>query len=88
MQLKYTYVLAQLGDEYAAVPIDDASQQQHRVVYLNKTGIVIWQGIMDGLDEDGISNRVAEQFKADLSVARKGVHKVIMQLQESGLLMP
>jgi hypothetical protein len=57
-----------------------------RVTKLNELGGLIWFGLRDNEDVEGIINRIREQYDVDRETATNDCLRFIRQLQEIGLL--
>ena len=87
MKLKEGWTLTELAGEYVAVPTGESAKTFSGIVRLNETGRDIWQGLADGLDEDGIAYRLTELYDGiDHDTAKSAVQKVFAKLMKEGLL--
>lgn len=87
MKLKEGWTLTELAGEYVAVPTGESAKTFSGIVRLNETGRDIWQGLADGLDEDGIAHRLTELYDGiDHDTAKSDVKKVFAKLMKEGLL--
>ena len=57
-----------------------------QVTKLNELGGLIWNGLRDNLDVEGIVDRIREEYDVDRETAANDCLRFIRQLQEIGLL--
>ena len=87
MKLKDGWVLTKVGDDYAAVPTNESAEDFRGIISLNESGKDIWQGLVDGLDEERIADRLMDMYEIDSrDTAVRAVEKVINILKEEGIL--
>lgn len=87
MKLKESFVLTQMGDEYAAVPVGDQASEFRGIIRLNETGKDIWDGLADGLTREQIACRLVEEYNGvDETSALEATDRIIRTLKEAGIL--
>ena len=87
MDLKHDMIVVELGEEYAVVPVGEAARSFHGMIRLNETGKDIWDGLVDGLEEDEIARRLMERYEGvDRETALRGIRRVKAQLRAQGIL--
>ena len=64
MKFKQTIILADLGEDYAAVPVGEG--ERNFMVRLNVTSADIWRGIEAGLSPEQIDQKLTEEYEVDL----------------------
>ena len=84
MKLSMEMALMELGNQYIAVPVNRGPV--NKLVRLNDTGKVIFNGITEGLEEDAIVRRITEEYAVSESDAYSAVRKVIELLRKEGIL--
>ena len=85
MTLDKNFVVAELGDGYAAVPVGE-SAGLNCIIQLNKTGKMIWDYIAEGLDTFAIVEKLIEQYDVDKKTALQNVEAICEKLIDVGVL--
>ena len=62
MKVIIDMVVAEMGEDYMAVPVGENADAFHGVIRFNETGKMIWQGIADGLDDDQIAEKILKSL--------------------------
>ena len=87
MKLKNGWMLTDLAGEYVAVPTEESAENFRGVVRLNETGKDVFQGLLDGLTEEQIVEKLLEQYDGvDQQGAEQAVKSVVDRLKKEGLL--
>ena len=87
MKLKNGWMLTDLAGEYVAVPTEESAENFRGVVRLNETGKDVFQGLLDGLTEEQIVEKLLEQYDGvDRQGAEQAVKSVVERLKKEGLL--
>jgi hypothetical protein len=58
----------------------------NRIFELNETGARIWEMLHEGVDRDGVLQRLAEEFDVDAERAVREVDRLLGELVREGLL--
>ncbi|MBO4854743.1 MAG: PqqD family protein [Oscillospiraceae bacterium] len=87
MKLKAGWMLTELSDEYIAVPTGESAEGFRGIVRLNETGKDVFQGLLDGLTEAQIAEKLLERYDGiDRQGAEMAVKRVVDLLKKEGLL--
>ena len=87
MNIKKDWILTELAGEYVAVPVGENTKEFRGMIKLNETGRDIWNGLVEGLDEDAIAKKMVNEYEGlSEEKAVMYVRKVIEKLQAEGLL--
>lgn len=87
MKLNGQFTLAKLGAEYMAVPLDN-TEKNRIVIKLNESGAEVFQGLIDGQDEEQLAERLRAKYgELDAETARKAVNNVLDSLKKAGILI-
>ena len=87
MKLNGQFTLAKLGAEYMAVPLDN-TEKNRIVIKLNESGAEVFQGLIDGQDEEQLAERLRAKYpELDSETARKAVNNVLYSLKKAGILI-
>lgn len=86
MKLNGQFTLAKLGAEYMAVPLDN-TEKNRIVIKLNESGAEVFQGLIDGQDEEQLAERLRAKYpELDSETAGQAVAQVINNLFNAGIL--
>ena len=85
MKFKMKVILAELGEDYVAVPV--GGQDNNFMVRLNATGAAVWRGLEAGKSMEEIAKKLTEEYDVDLPHAEKAVASVVEQLKDADILV-
>ena len=86
MKLKKDFVKTEaIGDTFVIVPIGEESLNNHRVITLNETANLIYDGIEAGMDENTIAEKLAAEYEVPLEKATMDVKATVEKLIEAGV---
>ena len=60
--------------------------ENNKALVLNETGVLIWEAIQDGLEEEDIVKRVFDEFEVDMDTAVQDVSEFLNMLRDKGFL--
>lgn len=86
MKLKYEFVTMDMNGQIAAVPVGDTAGEVHGMIRMNKTASLILELLKEDTTEEQIVNHLLERFDAEREVLSSEVQKVIVYLQNEGLV--
>lgn len=87
MRIKQGFVLREIAGQAMVIATGEASKGFHGMVKLNGTGKEIWQGLMDGLTEEEIVNKMAEKYQIDVVKAAKDTKELLEEMEKAGFLV-
>lgn len=88
MRIKSGFVLREVAGQAMVIATGEASKDFHGMVKLNDTGRDIWQGLMDGLDEGAIAEKLAQKYDVEPERAAKDTRAMMARMEEAGFLVP
>lgn len=86
MKLKQDYMLAEVAGEYVAVATNSNEDSARRIVRMNDTGKLIWDGIADGKDERAIVSDLMDQYEVDEQTAAESVKRIFQKMIDAGIV--
>ena len=86
MKIKKGFVLRKVADKYVVIATGEASKNFSGMVKLNEVGAEIWQGLMDGCDEDGIVERMTAKYEVEPEKARADAKAMIEKMTAAGFI--
>ena len=86
MRIKEGFVIREVAGQIVAVATGEAGENFQGMIRLNETGRDIWQGLMDGLSEQKIAEKLAETYEIPVGQARKDTRGLLEQMEEAGFL--
>ena len=69
------YILMECAGEYVVIPTGEAGEALHGIIRLNETGKVVWEALLDGLDEDAAAERLTAEYDVDKATALRDIVK-------------
>lgn len=81
------YLLMECAGEYVVVPTGEAGETLHGIIRLNETGKVVWEALLDGLDEDAAAERLTAEYDVDKATALRDVRKIAADLRAAKIPM-
>lgn len=86
MRIKKGFVMRKVAGNAVVIATGEASKSFHGMVRLNATGADIWQGVADGLDENAIAERLAEEYEVEKDKAYEDVVATVKKMKEAGFI--
>lgn len=86
MKLKYEFVTLDMNGQIAAVPVGDTAGEVHGMIRMNKTAAAILSLLKEDTTEEQIVDTLMERFDAEREILCSEVHKVLVYLQNEGLV--
>ena len=86
MKLKQEYMLAEIAGEYVAVATNSNLDSERKIIRMNDTGKLIWDGIANGKDERAIVSDLIDQYEVDEQTAAKSVARILQQMIDTGIV--
>ncbi len=86
MKLKQDYILAEVAGEYVAVATNSNLDSERKIIRMNDTGKLIWDGIANGKDERAIVSDLMDQYEVDEQTAAKSVARILQQMIDAGIV--
>ncbi|MBR2604429.1 MAG: PqqD family protein [Clostridia bacterium] len=86
MKLKQEYMLAEIAGEYVAVATNSNLDSERKIIRMNDTGKLIWDGIANGKDERAIVSDLMDQYEVDEQTAAKSVARILQQMIDTGIV--
>ena len=86
MNLTNDFTVTKLADEYVAVPMNNM-ERFNGVIKLNESGAEIFQGLIEGQEEQQLVKRLMEKYpELDLKTAEDAVAQVLNDLKNAKVL--
>ena len=86
MKLKKKLILRTIAGDNLLVPIGEAVNVFNGVFTISPSAAVVYQALLDGLDEDEILGRVLNEFEVDEETAKKDIEEFLDQLREFDII--
>lgn len=86
MRIKSGYVMRKVGVQYVIVALEKASEAVSRIMKVNETGALIWNGLKEGLTKEQMIDKLMEEYAVEKEEASADVEAFLQLLQEADLL--
>lgn len=86
MKLNYKFVTMNMNGQVVAVPVGDTAGEVHGMIRMNKTASVILSLLEEDTTEEKIVDSLLERFDVSKETLTLEVHKLIVHLQNEGLV--
>lgn len=86
MRIKSGFVLRKVADQYVVIATGEASKNFSGMVKLNQVGADIWQGLMDGCEEEEIVKRLTDKYEVDSEKAAADTKALLEKMISSGFV--
>lgn len=86
MKLKYEFVTMDMNNQIVAVPVGDNAEEVHGMIRMNKTAFLILSLLKEDTTEEEMVCTLLERFDITKEVLSSEVHKLIVYLQNEGLI--
>ncbi len=87
MKINGEFIAREVVGEHILVPVGDTALRFNGVITMNEVGAVIWKGITEGEEEDGLLRRVLDEFDVSEETARKDLTEFLELLKQNELLV-
>ena len=85
MKIKDGFVLREVADSYVVMNIG-GELSFNKMITLNETGAIIWNGISDNLSREEIAKRITDEYDVSLDVALNDVNLFIEKMKEAEVI--
>lgn len=85
MKIKNGFILREAAGSYVVMRLGGETDLR-KMITLNETGAVIWKAIDEGLGEEDIARRIAEEYEVDEKTALRDVQAFINKMSEADVL--
>ena len=86
MKLKENFVLRQVADTWAVLPLAEAALDFNGMLTLNEVGAEIWHMLPEVEDEEELVSRLLDIYEVEEDVLRKDVTDFLDSLRKLGIL--
>lgn len=86
MHIKQGFLLKKIGDEYAAIPYDEAYTERGAMVSLNDSGAYLWKCLEEECTQEELTLALKEEYGLDEAMANEAVTVFLSMLREQLLL--
>ena len=87
MRIKEGFILREMGETFAAVPVEGESKQFYGMIQLNETGAFLWRNMEKECSEDQLVAALMETYDVDETQAKKDVSAVVEKFRKAGILV-
>lgn len=85
-KLNENFVLRQIVGSWVAVAVGQVSVDFNGMLRLNDTGVLLWNKLKDGADEQDLARALTAEYDVSPETAAQDVQDFLRQLQEAGCL--
>lgn len=85
MKIKQGFVKRKVANKWLVVAVGDLSREYSKMIELNETAAIIWDGVDKGLSSDKIVAEMVGKYGVSAEVAKMGVDKIIAQMTQEGI---
>ena len=86
MKLNENFVLRQIVGSWVAVAVGQVSVDFNGLLRLNDTGVLLWNKLKDGADEQDLARALTAEYDVSPEVALQDVQDFLRQLEKAGCL--
>ena len=87
MRIKEGFILREMGETFAAVPVEGESKQFYGMIQLNETGAFLWRNMEKECSEKQLVATLMETYDVDEAQAKKDVSAVVEKFRKAGILV-
>lgn len=84
MRLKKDYVLRQLADVWAVLPISSEMLNFDGMLTLNQSGVLLWNKLEEGADREAMADALFEEYEVTRERALADVDEFLARLIKAG----
>ena len=85
MKIKDGFVLRKVADSYIVVKLGGEADFR-KMITLNDTGAFIWGCVAEGLDENAIADKMADEYEAAPEQLKKDISGFISKMRQADVL--
>ena len=86
MKLSEDFMLRQIVGSWVAVAVGPTSVDFNGMLRLNDTGVLLWNKLKDGADEQDLARALTAEYDVSPEVALQDVQDFLRQLEKAGCL--
>ncbi|MBQ8682935.1 MAG: PqqD family protein [Clostridia bacterium] len=86
MKIKSGFVLRQVGEQYAVVPVGVQTVDFRCVITLNETGGFLWQQLQEETTPEAVAQALLAEYEVSPETAAADVATFVERLRENRLL--
>ena len=86
MRIKDGFVMMEVAGQTMVIATGEASRNFHGMIKLNSTGKMIWEGLMQGLSRQEITERITETCDAEPGQVQEDVGAFLEKMEKAGFL--
>lgn len=85
MKIKQGFVKRKIADKWLVVAIGELSRDFNKMIELNETAAMIWDGVASGQSADEIATELAIKYEISVDTAKNSVDRIIAQMSNEGI---
>ncbi len=82
MRTKETFIMRQVGDTWAVVPVGQAAQSFNGMLTLNESGALLWNTLKDGANREELVKALKKVYSVSEEIAFSDVDDFIAKLKK------
>ena len=86
MKLRGEFVVRQVMDCVAAIPVGATALQLNGMILLNDVSRVIWECLTEGTNPESIADAVTDRFEVSREEAQRDIMEFLDKLRQAQLL--
>lgn len=85
-KVKSGFIVRTIGTQIMAVPVGQRTSELHGMIALTESGALLWQALVNGADEQQLTELLLEHYEVSRETALADTKKFLHGLQEQGVL--
>ena len=81
MKIRESFVVRQIAGVNVAISLETRSDDNNSVIQLNETGLLLWEKLLAGADEESLVQALLDTYDVTEDVARRDVDAFVALLK-------
>lgn len=86
MKIKEGFVLRQVADTWAVLPMAQATLDFNGILTLNESGVLLWNALKQCADREALADALLSEYNVDRDQALTDVDEFLAKLNQAGCL--
>lgn len=86
MRIKDGFVLREVCGDNIVIPVGENSVDFKSVIRLNESGVLLWNALLNDVDEQQLLKVITDEYEVDDETAIKDIKKFTQHLRDADIL--
>lgn len=81
MKIRENFVVRQIAGVNVVISLETRTDDSNSVIQLNDTGLLLWEQLVEGADEDSLVRTLLDTYEVTEDIARRDVNAFVSLLK-------